>query len=160
MLGHDDQTDQRELVVRAEFAEDFDEEGARADGAEERESAVTTAGDEVEVALTVAALESFSHGWKVPNPTTRKVKSFPPFANGAKDGAPASSNSKARPRPINYKMSCPSGIIPVVERSIVGSTDTKRWATRRHKSGKQGSSPTLIGCKHYLEPLIGRSSHE
>jgi hypothetical protein len=55
MLGHDHQADERELIVRTDFVEDFDEEIARSDGSEEREAAVATARDEVKLALTVSS---------------------------------------------------------------------------------------------------------
>src|SRR4029077_5219867 len=44
-------------------------------------------------------------------------------------------NQKQNQRQINHKMSCPSGIIPSVERSIVGSTDSKGLATRQGTLG-------------------------
>ena len=72
MLGHNDQADQLESVVDAKFAEDLYEKIARTYRAKKGEAPVTTAGDEVEMALTVAALESVLHG---KDPKTRESKS-------------------------------------------------------------------------------------
>jgi hypothetical protein len=70
MLMHDHKSDKRELVVRAKFAEDLDEEVARANRPQEGKAPVTTAGDEVEVALPVAALEACRHEMNTSNPPT------------------------------------------------------------------------------------------
>ena len=80
MLVHNHRPDQCELVACAEFAEDLDEEVASADGAEERQTAVTTAGDEVEVTLTVAAFETCRQEMKM-------SKASHPFKH-RRDGAP------------------------------------------------------------------------
>jgi hypothetical protein len=70
MLGHDDQADKRELIVRAKFAEELDEEVARANRPQEGKTSVTTASDEVQVALAVAALEACRHERNTSNPPT------------------------------------------------------------------------------------------
>ena len=56
-----------------------------------------------------------------------------PFANGAKSAAPVNSKPEpeAKSKQINHKMRCPSGMIPLVVRSIVGGTNAKGLATRQ-----------------------------
>jgi len=58
MLGHHHQPDQRKLIPQTNFAENIKEEVARADRTEQWQTAITTAGDEMQVVVTVAALEA------------------------------------------------------------------------------------------------------
>jgi hypothetical protein len=139
MFGHDHQSDEREVILGSHFYQNLDEEVSRADGAEKREAAVTTAGDEVEVALTVAAFESSGHDEKFKSSRNGNVKGNPAFAKTAKTGAPANSRAnsntmkksktkaKAKPqaRQNNRRMNHPSGIIGGGARSIVESMDAK-----------------------------------
>ena len=43
----------------------------------------------------------------------------------------ATTTTKTKTEANHHKMSCPSGIIRLVQRSVVGSTDSKGWATRQ-----------------------------
>lgn len=57
MLRHDDVAEQREIVAVANFAEDIQEDIATPLGSEEWQSAITAAGDEVQVSEAIAALQ-------------------------------------------------------------------------------------------------------
>ena len=57
--GHDDISDQRESVAVTHLAQNLDEQVLGANRGEQRQSPVTATGYEVEVALSVAALQSF-----------------------------------------------------------------------------------------------------
>jgi hypothetical protein len=93
-------------------------------------------GDGLEVALTVAALESREREEKLQNWRRRKRQRQPALRQKrAKSGAPANSKTdtktKPQPRQNNRKMNYPSGIIIGAARLIVGSMDAKGQATRR-----------------------------
>jgi hypothetical protein len=73
-------SDKRELIPHSNFAKDFNKEIARADGPKERQLSVTAPGDEVQMTLTVAALEPRWH-------ETKTSKTSHPFRL-RRDGAP------------------------------------------------------------------------
>ncbi len=56
VLRHDNVTEQREIVAVANLLEDFQEDVAASFGSKKRESAIATAGDEVQVAGIVVTL--------------------------------------------------------------------------------------------------------
>lgn len=58
MLRHDDVAEQHEIAAVANFSKKLQKDVATPLGSEEWQSAVTTAGDEVQVAEAVAALQS------------------------------------------------------------------------------------------------------
>lgn len=61
VLGHDDVADDAEAVGDARLFEDAQDEVAPASGSQERTAMVTTAGDEVEMSVSVEALEIARH---------------------------------------------------------------------------------------------------
>jgi len=80
VFGHHLYSDKRELIPQTNLAEDFNKEIGRADGPKERQSSVTATGDEVQMTLTVAALEPSWH-------ETKTSKTSHPFKH-RRDGAP------------------------------------------------------------------------
>jgi hypothetical protein len=68
VLGHDDISGQGESVAVAHSAENLHEEIPGARGSEQGESTVATAGNEMQVVLTVAATQSFGHGQRTEKP--------------------------------------------------------------------------------------------
>jgi len=70
MLVHYHHPDQCELVAQTDLAEDFNKEIAGANRPQERKTPVATAGDEVQVTLTVAAFETCRHQMKMSKPPT------------------------------------------------------------------------------------------
>jgi hypothetical protein len=62
VLRHDNISDDDELEAAPDFFEDAKEGGATAGRPEQRPAAVTTEGQEVEVAVAVIALQAFRHG--------------------------------------------------------------------------------------------------
>jgi hypothetical protein len=68
MLVHNHHSDKCERVAQTNFAEDFNKEIAGANRPQERKTPVATAGDEVEVTLTVAAFEACRHEPKTSTP--------------------------------------------------------------------------------------------
>jgi len=61
VLGHHHVTDKRELVAVPHFAEDLQKDIACRSGSKQREPIMTTARDEVQMMLPVAALKSLRH---------------------------------------------------------------------------------------------------
>jgi len=80
VFGHHHYSDKRELIPHSNFAKDFNKEIAGANRPQEGKTPVTTASDEVEVALAVAALEPRWH-------ETKTSKTSHPFRL-RRDGAP------------------------------------------------------------------------
>src|SRR6266436_1607138 len=64
MLRHDDESYQGKTVEVAHFVQNLDEEVHGAGRAEQRHAPVTTARDEVQMALSVPALQSF-WAWEI-----------------------------------------------------------------------------------------------
>jgi hypothetical protein len=62
VLRHDNVTNERKAVLRADLAEDLDEIVSREFGTEERKTAIATASDEVEMTGAVTAFKTLSHG--------------------------------------------------------------------------------------------------
>ncbi len=62
VFRHDCIPHQREAVAISNFAENLHEEVSRASGTQQRQAPVTTARDEVQVALSVPPFQSFGHG--------------------------------------------------------------------------------------------------
>jgi hypothetical protein len=69
-----------------------------------------------------------------------KTRTLCPPRRTQRDAAPA--RSKAGPRQVNYRMSCPSGFIAGAESSMRGDTLAKRWATRQDQRQGQDKSTT------------------
>lgn len=107
MFGHDDHADQQELVLRAQLVEDDQENVASPCGAQQREAAVTTAGDEVQVLVAVTSFQTILHHAnrfracpsRAEREKTFELETTPaPFANGAKGCGTRSSTSWEKPR--------------------------------------------------------------
>ena len=62
VIGHDDVTSQRETVAVAHLAQKLDEQIPSVRGGKQGQPSVATAGDEVQVAQSVAAVQSLRHG--------------------------------------------------------------------------------------------------
>lgn len=92
VLGHEHLVDQVKLITATYFFEDLQEDIALARRAEQGTAPVATARDEMKMALAVAASRRFCKA---------KTLKHAPFANSAKDAAPANSNEKARPSQMN-----------------------------------------------------------
>src|SRR5713101_5352211 len=111
VLGHDHVSDQREVKTAPHLAKDLYERVSRTNRAEQRQAAVATACDEMQVLLPVVAPQSFGH---------RKNQKPHPCKN-RKDGAPPPSYHSPR----NYR----SGILSST--SLRRSKEGKEvWATR------------------------------
>ena len=72
MLGHDDVSEKSEIVPFADFVQDFQEEIARSRGAQEREAAITTERNEMQVAEAVEAFEVALHSREPRRPLKTK----------------------------------------------------------------------------------------
>jgi predicted RNA-binding Zn-ribbon protein involved in translation (DUF1610 family) len=68
MLGHHHHPDKRELIPRTNLHEYFKKQIACANGAEKRKAPITAASDEVQVAMSVAALKTCRHAMKTSKP--------------------------------------------------------------------------------------------
>lgn len=61
VLGHDHVSEERKAVAVADLTQDFEEDVAAAFGSEERQTMVTTAGDEVQVTQAIAPFKAVFH---------------------------------------------------------------------------------------------------
>jgi hypothetical protein len=112
VFRHHHVASQRELVTRPHFVENLQENVALPGCSQQRASPVTTARDEMQMALPIPALQSVfqSHHSKPA-----------PFANPAKSAAPAKESSKSQSTANHFSVNYLSGIIHI------------RYGSRRRK---------------------------
>lgn len=61
VFGHDHVSEERKVVAVADLTQDFEEDVAAVFGSEERQTMVTTAGDEVQVTQAIAPFKAAFH---------------------------------------------------------------------------------------------------
>ena len=122
VLGHDHVSDQRKVKPAPHLAKDLYECVSRTDRAEQRQAAVATACDEVQVFLPVVAPQSFGH------PKNQK----PHPCKNRKDGAPPSYHS-----PTNYR----GGILSP---TLIGRKKRKTKEERRSVGHPSLSRPSFL----------------
>ncbi len=117
VLRHNHVADDAELVLAANFPENPYEHVACPRRAQQRQSTITTAGDEMKMALAVITLQSLRHRNPACNATAHPCKK-------RKDGAPRGAPSLLNLSPTNSIIA-----------GMTGKTSRKGWATRRSMLG-------------------------